>query len=89
MFFDPVYLLFALPGLLLALWASGKTKLTFERYSREAARSGLTGAEAARRLLYASGVGRLCMQLCQPLLYVVCRNIGTSRSALFCHAPYH
>ena len=56
MFFDPVYLLFALPGLLLALWASGKTKLTFERYSREAARSGLTGAEAARRLLYASGI---------------------------------
>ena len=56
MFFDPVYLLFALPGMLLALWASGKTKFTFERYSRTLASSGMTGAQAAARLLYSAGI---------------------------------
>ena len=56
MYFDPAYFLFALPGLLLALWASGKTKFTFERYSRVAARSGMTGAQAAARLLYSAGI---------------------------------
>lgn len=56
MFFDPVYFLFALPGLLLALWASGKTKFTFERYSRVRANSGMTGAQAAAQLLYAAGI---------------------------------
>ena len=56
MFFDPVYFLFMLPGLLLALWASGKTKLTFERYSQVASTSGMTGAQAAARLLYSAGI---------------------------------
>jgi hypothetical protein len=56
LFFDPVYLIFALPGLLLAMWAQAKTKLTFERYSRVAARSGLSGAEAAARLLQSAGI---------------------------------
>ncbi|MDD3154470.1 MAG: zinc metallopeptidase [Victivallaceae bacterium] len=56
MFFDPVYLIFALPGLLLALWASFYTKSTFARYSRVRASSGMTGAEAAERILSAAGV---------------------------------
>ena len=49
MFFDPVYFLFALPGLLLALWASAKTRMTFEKYSRTGASSCMTGAQAAAR----------------------------------------
>lgn len=56
MFFDPMYFIFALPGLLFALWASAKTKMTFEKYSRSAAFSGMTGAQAAARLLYAAGI---------------------------------
>ncbi|MBR2631947.1 MAG: zinc metallopeptidase [Lentisphaeria bacterium] len=56
MYFDPAYFIFALPGLLLALWAQFKTKSTFEHYSRVASRSGVTGAEAAQRLLFAAGV---------------------------------
>ncbi|MBD3316330.1 MAG: zinc metallopeptidase [Chitinivibrionales bacterium] len=51
LWFDPAYLLFALPGLLLALWASYKTKSTFSRYSRVASRQGLTGAQAAMEML--------------------------------------
>ncbi len=49
--FDPMYLMFFLPGLLLSLWASASVKSTFKRYSQVAARSGLSGADAARELL--------------------------------------
>jgi hypothetical protein len=56
MWFDPLYLLFALPGLLLSLWASFYVKSTFARYSRVASRRGLTGAEAARLMLEGAGV---------------------------------
>ena len=51
MYFDPVYLLFLAPGMLLSLWASMRVKSTFKHYSQVASRSGMTGAEAARELL--------------------------------------
>jgi len=51
-----VYLLFALPGLLLALWATFKVKTTFAQYSEVGASSGMTGADAARRLLDQSNI---------------------------------
>ncbi len=51
MYFDPMYLLFMLPALILAGIASAKTKGTFNKYSRTAASSRLTGAQAARRML--------------------------------------
>jgi len=44
MFFDPIYFLFALPGLALSLWAQFKVKSTFGRYSQVPARSGMSGA---------------------------------------------
>jgi Zn-dependent membrane protease YugP len=55
-FFDPIYLLFVAPALLLSLWASFKTKSNFERYSRVPAASGMTGAQAAQRLLDGAGI---------------------------------
>ncbi len=55
-YFDPMYLLVMLPGLALSLWASFTVKSTFRRYSRVGARSGVTGAEAARELLRRKGV---------------------------------
>ena len=55
-YFDPMYFVFALPGLLLALWAQFKTKSTFEHYSQVASLNGMTGAMAAQRLLSAAGV---------------------------------
>jgi uncharacterized protein len=51
MFFDPTYLLFMAPGLLLSLWASMRVKSTFRHYSQIASSSGMTGAAAARELL--------------------------------------
>jgi uncharacterized protein len=56
MFFDPLYLLFALPGLALSLWAQFKVKSTFQKYSQVPARSGLTGAQAAAELIRQRGV---------------------------------
>ena len=56
MWIDPVYLLFALPGFILALIASALTKGTFSKYSHVMASSQMTGAEAARRLLDNAGI---------------------------------
>lgn len=59
MFFDPLYLLFALPGLVLALAASMYTKSTFARYAEVPASGGATGAEAASKLLRGAGLGHV------------------------------
>ena len=56
MYFDPMYLLFMAPALVLAGIASAKTKGTFNKYSRVAASSRLTGAQAARRMLDRNGL---------------------------------
>ena len=53
--FDPTYML-VLIGLLLSLGASALVKNTFAKYSKVRSMSGLTGAEAARRVLNASGI---------------------------------
>lgn len=54
--FDPLYLLFALPGLLLAMAASFMTKSTFKKYSQVGSSSHYSGAQAARRLLDVAGI---------------------------------
>ncbi len=56
MFFDPVYLLFIAPALLLSLWASWRVKANFGTYSKVPVASGLSGAEAAQRLLEGAGI---------------------------------
>ena len=56
MYFDPAYILFALPALLLSLYATVLTKSRFARYSQIQPSSGMTGAEAARRLLDRQGL---------------------------------
>lgn len=56
MFFDPIYLLFMAPGMILALIATVMTRSTFDKYSRVGASSGMTGAQAAQRLLSSQGV---------------------------------
>ena len=54
--FDWTYLYIVLPCILLSLWASSNVNSTFKRYSQQFSRRGLTGAEAARRVLSANGV---------------------------------
>jgi len=56
MFFDPMYFLFLAPAFVFALWASWRTKSNFKKYSRVPVSSGLSGAEAAQRLLDGAGI---------------------------------
>ena len=66
--FDPLYLMLALPGLALALLATWLTKSTFAKYARVTASSGLTGAEAAERLLVSQGIHGITIQEHQGFL---------------------
>jgi Zn-dependent membrane protease YugP len=54
--FDPMYLLFLAPGLLLAMWAQWRVQSAYAAASQVPARSGYSGAEAAAALLHAEGV---------------------------------
>ena len=51
------YLLFMLPALRLGLYAQIMVKVNYSRYSKVISRSGLTGREAAERVLQMNGVG--------------------------------
>ena len=53
-FFDPLYLVFMIPGLLLSFWASRRTESAFKKYSNVRAR--MTGAQAARAMLDQAGL---------------------------------
>jgi Zn-dependent membrane protease YugP len=56
MFFDPIYLLFMIPPLVLSLFASWRTKSAFKKYSRVRTLNGMTGAQAAQTLLDRAGI---------------------------------
>lgn len=54
-YFDSTYILVVI-GMVITLAASAKVKSAFAKYSRVRSMSGMTGAEAAQRLLNASGI---------------------------------
>jgi len=56
MFFDPMYFLFLAPALALSLWASFRTKSAFKKYSKVPVSTGLTGAQAAQKMLANAGI---------------------------------
>ena len=56
MYWDWTYLTILLPCVLLSAWASNHVHATFRRYSQQHSVRGLTGAEAARRVLASNGV---------------------------------
>lgn len=56
MFFNPLYLVFALPGLLLGMWAQSRVKSAFNKYAQVRTMRGVTGAQVARALLDAQGL---------------------------------
>ena len=49
--FDPLYIIIALPGLVIGLWAQAMVKGAFNKYSRVRTSRGLTGAQVARDIL--------------------------------------
>ena len=50
MYFDPTYVL-VLIGVVICMIASAKMNSTFNKYSRVRSNSGMTGAQAAQRIL--------------------------------------
>lgn len=55
--FDLWYIILVLPAVILALLASSNVNSTFQKYSKVASHRGTTGADAARQVLMANGVG--------------------------------
>ncbi len=56
MFFDPMYFVFMIPGLLFMLWAQSKVKGNYAKYSKVRNDQGLTGAQTARHVLDSAGL---------------------------------
>ncbi len=67
-FFDPLYFVFALPALLLGLWAQSRVKSNFRKYSQVGNLGRLTGGEAARRILDSQGLYAVQVQEAQGFL---------------------
>lgn len=59
--FDSTYILVLL-GLVLSLIASARVKSTYAKYSRETSLSGMTGAQAAHRILTRAGIYDVSIQ---------------------------
>ncbi len=51
LYWDPMYLVFALPALLLAFYAQMRVQSAYRRYLREPNASGMTGTQVAQQLL--------------------------------------
>lgn len=58
-FWDPRYFLFVLPALALVLFAQSRVRSAYARYTQVRNAYGLTGGEAARRLLDWAGLGHI------------------------------
>ncbi len=56
MFFDPLYFVFLIPPLLLALWAQFRVKSAYAKYTKVPNHRGLTGLDAAKMILPAEGL---------------------------------
>ena len=54
-YFDPTYIPIII-GVVISLWASARVKTTYAKYSRVRSMSGLTGAQAAERILHSAGI---------------------------------
>jgi Zn-dependent membrane protease YugP len=55
-YFDPLYLVFAAPALLLAMFAQWKVSSTYDKYTKIRNMRNITGVEAARYLLRMNGL---------------------------------
>ena len=56
MYIDYTYIVMILPAVIFSLWASWNVKRTYRKYQKQINSRGLTGGEAARRVLDANGL---------------------------------
>lgn len=57
LYIDWYYIVLVLPALIFAIWASANVNSTFKKYSKTTTARGMTGADAARAVLDANGLG--------------------------------
>lgn len=60
-YFDPTYILVVI-GAVICLNASARVKTTFNKYDKVRSMSGMTGAQAAERILHAAGIHDVIVQ---------------------------
>lgn len=68
MIFDPFYLMIVIGTTLLAMWASWRVKHAYNQYSQVPARSGVSGAQIAQRILDLNGIHDVSVEPTQGLL---------------------
>lgn len=61
-FFDPMYFVYVGPAILFALWAEYMVKSAYARAGRVQAKSGLSGAQTAQRILNAYGISDVAIE---------------------------
>ncbi|MGI6686117.1 MAG: zinc metallopeptidase [Bacillota bacterium] len=61
-FWDPTFILL-IPGIIIAAWAQHKVTATFDKYYRVGAISGITAAQAARRILNQKGLEHVSVEV--------------------------
>lgn len=59
MYFDWTYFVFVVPALLLSFWASSSVQGTFRKYQNQHSSRGITGCDAARRILHANNLDHI------------------------------
>ena len=62
MYIDWTYIILVLPAVLFSMWASANVKSTYNKYSSQQNSRGMTGAQAARRVLDANGLQNVAIQ---------------------------
>ena len=61
--YDPLWLLFMVPGILLGMYAQFKLSGTYGHYSQVGTTTGLSGAEAAREILDSAGLSSVPVEM--------------------------
>ncbi len=61
-YYDPTYLIL-IPAIIISLIAQMKVSSSYSKYSKMNNRSGITGIDAARRILYSNGLGDVKIEI--------------------------
>src|SRR5882724_519452 len=61
-YYDPIYYLFAIPGVILGIYAQIRLSAAYGKYSEVGNQAGLSGAEAAREILDQAGLSNISVQ---------------------------
>lgn len=61
-YYDYTYIMFMIPALIISLYAQIKVNSTFNKYSKIQCRRGLTGAQAAQRVLQRNGIRNVTIE---------------------------